>query len=90
MSRFQMENITLFVPEVILLTSETVILAEGNSSGEFMKELSWKAIEIDERATKTVANQPFNDLFSTKYQVLIKCNVIAVVHDFYNSYKHEQ
>ena len=87
-SHFQMTNVILFVPEVILPTDETTKLVKQTGSGNFVQELSWDSTEIIERTTNVVAKQPFNELLGTNLSGVNK--VIAVVHDNCGSQEHEQ
>ena len=59
-SRFQMFNVTLFVPEVVLPAPETTKLLKIINSGDLTKELSWDGTEIIERTTNLAANETFS------------------------------
>ena len=91
-SRFVMEDLTLFVPEVVLPTSDSTKLYKEMTSENFVKQLEWDAVEIiTSRAGVLPANTPFNELLGTNLVGIKK--LIAVVLPNYvaaNIQEHNQ
>ena len=83
-----MTDVVLFVPEVVLPTSETSKLVKKISSGGFVQEISWDGTEVYTRNAQTVANTPFNELLGTNLSGVNK--IVAIVHNNYGSQEHSQ
>ena len=87
-SRFVLQEVTLWVPEIALPTKETQMLYKEISGGKYTRELDWDAVEMYEETQNLTANTPFNSLLGTNQVGINK--IIAVVLPNFNDQEFNQ